>query len=156
MFVLNLVTERSNDTSFLFSRKRSVCQRDWGTSCLSPGCLSPGCSVHDPTDRRHRTHRRVTKDLKSSDVECAYKASLHGQAAPAQDGFNGDQQFYIAFAQSWASKLPDSALRNEVLTDTHSPNHWRALTVRNEDPWYAAFDVKPGDKLSPADRVQIW
>jgi putative endopeptidase len=88
----------------------------------------------------------------------AYNASLHGQAAPKQDGFDGDQQFYIAFAQSWASKSRDSALRNEVLTDTHSPNHWRALTVRNEDPWYAAFDVKPGDKLylAPADRVQIW
>jgi putative endopeptidase len=59
----------------------------------------------------------------------AYKTSLHGQPAVEQDGFNGDQQFYIAFAQSWASKLRDSALRNEVLTDTHSPNHWRALTV---------------------------
>ena len=33
----------------------------------------------------------------------AYKASLNGQAAPEQDGFNGDQQFYIAFAQSWAA-----------------------------------------------------
>lgn len=88
----------------------------------------------------------------------AYKASLHGQTAPEQDGFTGDQQFYIAFAQSWAGKLRDSALRNEVLTDEHSPNHWRALEVRNQDPWYKAFDVKPGDKLylAPADRVQIW
>jgi hypothetical protein len=24
---------------------------------------------------------------------------------------------------------------------------YRAATVRNQDPWYAAFDVKPGDKL---------
>jgi putative endopeptidase len=88
----------------------------------------------------------------------AYKASLHGQTAPVQDGFTGDQQFYIAFAQGWAGKLRDSALRNEVLTDTHSPNHWRALEVRNQDPWYKAFDVKAGDKLylAPADRVQIW
>ena len=88
----------------------------------------------------------------------AYKASLRGQPAREQDGFHGDQQFYIAFAQSWAGKLRASALRNEVLTDTHSPNHWRALTVRNEDPWYTAFDVKPGDKLylAPADRVRIW
>jgi putative endopeptidase len=30
--------------------------------------------------------------------------------------------------------------------------------VRNIDPWYAAFDVKPGEKLyvAPADRVRIW
>jgi endothelin-converting enzyme/putative endopeptidase len=88
----------------------------------------------------------------------AYKESLHGESAPVQDGFNGDQQFYVAFAQSWAGKLRDSALRNEVLTDTHSPNHWRAFEVRNQDPWYKAFDVKPDEKLylAPNERVQIW
>jgi putative endopeptidase len=88
----------------------------------------------------------------------AYKASLHGEAAPVRDGFNGDQQFYIAFAQSWAEKLRDSALRNEILTDTHSPDHWRAFEVRNQDPWYKAFEIKPGEKLylAPQERVQIW
>jgi putative endopeptidase len=88
----------------------------------------------------------------------AYKASLHGEAAPVQDGFKGDQQFYIAFAQSWAEKLRDSALRNEILTDTHSPDHWRAFEVRNQDPWYKAFEIKPGEKLylAPQERVQIW
>jgi len=88
----------------------------------------------------------------------AYKASLKGQAAPEQNGFNGDQQFYIAFAQSWAAKLRDSALRNEVMTDTHSPDHWRVFEVRNQDEWYEAFDVKPDEKLylAPNDRVQIW
>ncbi|HEY1581243.1 MAG TPA: M13 family metallopeptidase [Terracidiphilus sp.] len=100
----------------------------------------------------------IADDAGLSAAYDAYKASLHGQAAPEQNGFNGDQQFYIAFAQSWAGKLRPSALRNEVLTDTHSPNHWRALEVRNQDPWYAAFDVKPGEKLylAPAERVQIW
>jgi putative endopeptidase len=88
----------------------------------------------------------------------AYKASIHGKTAPVQDGFTGDQQFYIAFAQSWARKLRPSALRNEVLTDTHSPGHWRVFEVRNQDPWYKAFDVKPGEKLylAPNDRVEIW
>ena len=30
--------------------------------------------------------------------------------------------------------------------------------VRNMDAWYAAFAVKPGDKLylAPKDRVHIW
>ena len=100
----------------------------------------------------------IADDAGLSAAYDAYKASLQGQAAPERDGFNGDQQFYIAFAQSWAGKLRPSALRNEVLTDTHSPNHWRALEVRNQDPWYTAFDIKPGDKLylPPSDRVQIW
>lgn len=88
----------------------------------------------------------------------AYKASLKGQPAPEQDGFTGDQQFYLAFAQSWAEKLRPSALRNEVLTDTHSPAHWRVFEVRNQNEWYKAFDIKPDEKLylAPADRVQIW
>jgi len=30
--------------------------------------------------------------------------------------------------------------------------------LRNFDPWYKAFNVKPGDKmyLPPAQRVRIW
>jgi putative endopeptidase len=88
----------------------------------------------------------------------AYKASLKGQDAPEQDGFNGDQQFYIAFAQSWAAKMRPSSLRNEILTDTHSPDHWRVFEVRNQNEWYKAFDVKPDEKLylAPNERVQIW
>ncbi|MBS1802590.1 MAG: M13 family metallopeptidase [Acidobacteria bacterium] len=88
----------------------------------------------------------------------AYKASLKGQTAPEQDGFNGDQQFYIAYAQSWADKLRPSTLRNEVMTDTHSPGHWRVFEVRNQNEWYKAFDIKPDEKLylAPEERVQIW
>ena len=33
-----------------------------------------------------------------------------------------------------------------------------ALTVRNLDPWYAAFGVKPGEALylAPQERVRLW
>ena len=88
----------------------------------------------------------------------AYKFSLAGQPAPDHDGFSGDQQFFIAFAQAWAEKSRPEALRQQVLTDGHSPGEYRALEVRNLDPWYAAFDVKAGEKLylPPADRVRIW
>ena len=88
----------------------------------------------------------------------AYKFSLAGQPAPVHDGLSGDQQFFLAFAQSWAEKSRDEALRQQVLTDGHSPGQYRALEVRNLDPWYAAFDVQRGEKqyLAPADRVRIW
>ncbi|HEY6339476.1 MAG TPA: M13 family metallopeptidase [Candidatus Sulfotelmatobacter sp.] len=88
----------------------------------------------------------------------AYKASLTGQAAPALDGLSGDQQFFLAFAQSWAEKGREAALRQQVLTDSHSPGQYRALTVRNIDAWYAAFDVQAGEKLylAPPERVRIW
>jgi putative endopeptidase len=87
-----------------------------------------------------------------------YRASVGSGTAPAQDGFSGDQQFFIAFAQNWGSKEREAALRNEVATDGHSPDQYRAATVRNIDAWYAAFHVQPGEKLylAPADRVRIW
>jgi len=87
-----------------------------------------------------------------------YKASLAGKTVPAQDGFSGDQQFFIAFGQNWGSKTREAALREDVMTDPHAPSEYRALEVRNIDAWYDAFNVKPGEKLylAPGDRVRIW
>lgn len=87
-----------------------------------------------------------------------YRASLGGKAAPVQDGFSGDQQFFIAFGQNWGSKVRPAALRSQVLNDPHAPAQYRADTVRNIDAWYKAFDVKPGQTLylTPEERVRIW
>lgn len=88
----------------------------------------------------------------------AYSASLGGKEAPVIDGFTGDQRFFIAFAQTWATKMRAEALRARVATDGHAPGMYRALTVRNLDAWYKAFDVKEGDKLylAPDKRVRVW
>ena len=88
----------------------------------------------------------------------AWKASLHGKPAPVVGDLTGDQQFFLGYAISESGKSREAALRQQVLTDPHSPGEYRADTIRNLDAWYAAFDVKPGDKpyLAPADRVHIW
>jgi putative endopeptidase len=88
----------------------------------------------------------------------AYHASLGGKEAPVINGFTGDQRFFIAYAQAWATKMRDAALRQRIATDGHAPGNFRALTVRNLDAWYDAFGVKPGDKLylPPEKRVRIW
>jgi predicted metalloendopeptidase len=88
----------------------------------------------------------------------AYRASLGGKEAPVIDGFTGDQRFFIAYAQTWATKMRAEALRQRVATDGHAPGMYRALTVRNLDAWYKAFDVKEGDKLylAPDKRVRVW
>ena len=85
-------------------------------------------------------------------------ASLGGREAPVIDGFTGDQRFFIAYAQSWATKMRDEALRARIATDGHAPGMYRAQTVRNLDAWYKAFDIKPGDKLylPPQKRVRVW
>jgi putative endopeptidase len=88
----------------------------------------------------------------------AYIASLGGAAPPVIDGTTGDQRFYLGFAQVWRCKSREEALRQQLLTDPHSPCPVRADVVRNLDPWYSAFDVKPGQALylAPEDRVRIW
>jgi len=96
-------------------------------------------------------------------IEAAYAAyqryqAQHGKAAPI-DGLSGDQRFFLAYAQSWKSKAREGALRQQLLTDPHSPAKYRTNgVVRNVDAWYAAFDVKPGDALylPPDQRVHIW
>ncbi|MGA9984676.1 MAG: M13 family metallopeptidase, partial [Acidobacteriaceae bacterium] len=87
-----------------------------------------------------------------------YRASQHGAEGPEQNGFTGDQQFFIAFGQNWGSRSREAALRRQILTDGHSPAQYRADTVRNSDAWYKAFDVKPGEELylAPDDRIHIW
>ncbi|BCA60900.1 peptidase M13 [Sphingomonas sp. HMP9] len=88
----------------------------------------------------------------------AYHKSLGGKPAPVIDGTTGDQRFYYGWAGVWRTKFRDAALQQTLLSDPHSPGHQRVLTVRNLDPWYAAFGAKPGEAsyLAPANRVRIW
>ena len=88
----------------------------------------------------------------------AYRISLSGKEAPLVEGLSGDQQFFISFAQSWRQKIREPALRQRIIADGHAPAEYRADTVRNENPWYDAFGVKPGEKLylAPQDRVRVW
>ena len=88
----------------------------------------------------------------------AYRKSLGGKQAPVIDGLTGDQRFFLAFGQTWRSKIRDAALRQRLLTDGHAPAAQRAQTVRNIDAWYDAWGAKSGEKLylAPAERVKIW
>jgi endothelin-converting enzyme/putative endopeptidase len=87
-----------------------------------------------------------------------YWAALGNNTPPSENGFSGDQQFFIAYGQSERSKPRPAALRRQVMTDEHSPGQYRSLTVRNNDAWYKAFAVRPGERLylAPNDRVRIW
>jgi putative endopeptidase len=88
----------------------------------------------------------------------AYKHSLNGKEAPVIQGYSGDQRFFIAYGQAWATKMRDEQLRQRIATDGHAPGNFRAQTVRNLDPWYTAFKVGPGQKLylAPEKRVKVW
>jgi predicted metalloendopeptidase len=88
----------------------------------------------------------------------AYRLSLGGKPAPTSQGFTGDQQFFISYAQSWRQKTREPQMRRRILTDGHAPAEFRPSTVRNLDAWYTAFQVKPDQALylTPSDRVKVW
>ena len=88
----------------------------------------------------------------------AYKISLQGKSAPVIGGYTGDQRFFLGFGQIWQNKSREAAIRQQILTDPHTPGAWRPYVARNVDAWYTAFNVKPGQKyyLPPAERIKVW
>jgi len=88
----------------------------------------------------------------------AYHASLGGKKPQTLGGYTADQRFYLGWAQVWRRNYREANLRQRLLTDPHAPSQQRTDIVRNMDPWYPAFQPKPGDKLylAPDARVKIW
>jgi putative endopeptidase len=84
--------------------------------------------------------------------------STSTSTAVERPGFTDDQEFFIAYAQAWRTKMREPLLRQQIVTDGHAPDEYRADTVRNIDAWYPAFTVSAGQRLflAPADRVRVW
>jgi putative endopeptidase len=89
----------------------------------------------------------------------AYHLSLAGKPAPVLSGFTGDQRVFLGWAQVWRAGIRPDALRQQLVSDPHSPEPARVnQVVRNVDGWYAAWNIQPGDALyiAPDQRVHIW
>ncbi|MBC6980217.1 M13 family metallopeptidase [Caulobacter sp. 17J80-11] len=89
----------------------------------------------------------------------AYHVSLNGAESPVLDGITGDQRVFLGWAQVWRGKYRDDAMKQQVVSDPHSPPEFRVIgPMRNIDAWYDAFGVKEGEKyyVKPEDRVRIW
>ncbi|HUE79462.1 MAG TPA: M13 family metallopeptidase [Sphingomicrobium sp.] len=128
----------------LASQYAAICPFDEGKTCIN-GKLTLGENIGD-LGGLSMAYR-------------AYKISLQGKPAPVINGMTGDQRFFISYAQHQRTKYRDEFLRQLMQTDPHSPDFARINAVlRNFDPWYEAFNVKPGDKLymPPEERVRIW
>src|SRR3984885_12360987 len=89
----------------------------------------------------------------------AYRISLAGHEAPVIDGLSGDQRLYLGWVQVWRGKVREAEAIQRIKTDPHSPPAVRGTApLRNQPGFYAAFGLKPGDKmyLPPDQRVSIW
>ncbi|MFN4971664.1 MAG: M13 family metallopeptidase [Bacteroidota bacterium] len=89
----------------------------------------------------------------------AYMISLKGKKKDKIAGFTPEQRFFIGFAQVWRGHARPEYIRNQVLTDPHSPQQYRVYgTLVNMPQFYQAFSVKKGDKMWLDDdkRAKIW
>ncbi|WP_425639012.1 M13 family metallopeptidase [Algoriphagus yeomjeoni] len=89
----------------------------------------------------------------------AFKLTEQGQDTTKIDGFTPDQRFCLSIARIWRVKTRDEFLRTYVNTNSHSPAVWRVNgPLMNFDPFYAAFNIQPGDVnyKSEAERIKIW
>lgn len=100
---------------------------------------------------------RLTLGENIADV-AGLSAAYDGYRSQGNATADSDRAFFISYGQAWKTKRREPLLRQIVLTDGHSPDEYRADSVRNHDAWYTAFDVKPGQKLylAPPDRVRVW
>lgn len=82
-----------------------------------------------------------------------------GKKDPMFDGFTQEQRFFLAWAQNWRLNATEQYLRQQVVTDPHSPGHFRCNgPLANMPQFYKAFECKEGDKMvrPEAQRIKIW
>ena len=73
------------------------------------------------------------------------------------DGYTGPQRFYIAYAQNWCENPRPEQVREQVLTDPHPPDHFRANgAVVNQPGFSEAFSCKKGTPMAPANNCRVW
>jgi len=78
---------------------------------------------------------------------------------PKYDGLTPEQRFFLAYAQIWRTNARPEYLRQQVLTDPHSPAQFRTNgPLMNMPQFYEAFGCKEDAKMVRAqtERAKIW
>jgi predicted metalloendopeptidase len=148
---------------------------DWWTAAdtknfeAKTGCLvneyGSFVAVPDPKDPVH-VNGKLTLGENTADnggLLLAYMAYLARAKQSGIDinqktgGYTGPQHFYIAYAQNYCENPRPEAVRNQVLTDPHSPDHFRANgAIVNQPGFAAAFGCKVGTPMVPKDNCRVW
>lgn len=88
----------------------------------------------------------------------AYRRMREGATARyIADGFNEDQQFFLAAGQAWCSMARDEEAKRLLVVDPHSPSKFRVNgSMRNLPEFAEAFQCEPATFMSPTDRCEVW
>jgi predicted metalloendopeptidase len=88
----------------------------------------------------------------------AYRALRNGAADHLlADGFDEDQQFFLAWGQSQCTHWREAAARADLKSNTHSPQKFRTNgSVTNMPEFGSAFSCAEGKALNPKQRCEVW
>ncbi len=89
----------------------------------------------------------------------AYKKTEEYKANKIVGGLSPMKRYFLGYALGWLGHTREESLRNQLLTDVHSPAKYRVNgPFVDVDEFYSTFNVKAGDKMFRPDslRVRIW
>ncbi|PJJ59154.1 M13 family metallopeptidase [Hymenobacter chitinivorans] len=89
----------------------------------------------------------------------ALQKAMAGKPKTKIDGFTPEQRFFLSYAQVWRTNARPEAVRQQILTDPHSPAQYRTNgPLQNMPQFYEAFGCKEDAKMvrAQAQRAQIW
>lgn len=90
----------------------------------------------------------------------AYLELMKGQPEPKKLpglNLNHKQLFFVAFAQVWCSTVTKEATNLEIEKDSHSPAKFRVIgAVSNLKEFSDEFQCKPGTKMNPKSKCEVW
>ena len=88
----------------------------------------------------------------------AYRAARKDAAErQVADGFNEDQQFFLAVGQAWCTKTSEQLERMRVTVDPHSSPRFRVIGSLSNLPEFAeAFECKAGSTMRPTNTCKVW
>ncbi len=95
-------------------------------------------------------------------VKLGYAALIHelGKRAPSKPWigkYTENQQYWIAYAQSWCAKPRAETLRVQIKTNPHPPAEFRVNGVVMNRPEFAKdFGCKENAPMAPVNRCSIW
>ena len=98
-----------------------------------------------------------TGGLKTTHAAFMTRYPQEGPAQSIVPGLTNEQLLFVGYAQTWCSKLTPNVVKQRLLTDPHSPPHFRVNGPMMNLPAFAsAFNCPAGSPMNPSDRCQIW
>lgn len=71
--------------------------------------------------------------------------------------YTSNQLFWISVANTWCTCHRKESLRQDILTDSHSPPKYRVLVpLRNSEYFHKDFNCKEGSNMNPKDKCSVW